>query len=1038
MRKLALIFPAVVLLLLFSPPTGLFAQNQAGNVSGTVTSETNNEPLEGGTVVNQRTKKTAITSKVGFFSIQAVKGDVLEFTFVGYDKKQFTVENTAAITIKMTPSTSGLQDVVITAYGINRAKKSLGYSTPTVAGEDVSNTQRESFVAGLAGRVPGLSINSTSGAPGASSQIILRGVVSLGGDNQALIVIDGLPIDNSMFNQNAMVNVGTNRNQDYSNRSIDINPADIESYTILKGPEATALYGNLGASGAIVITTRKAKSGRGAVSYNNSFRWETQTKFPEVQQVYSQGVSNGIYAGNTRNFFGPRYAAGSPIFDNVHSFFRTGTAQKHNLVMEGGTQGFSYRWSNEFSDNMGTIPGTRLTRISSRITAVAQISPILSATSTFTYMNTSNLKANKGDRGYLMALLTFPSRYDVKYWQDASGNRVLNTSDIYGETDNPFWDVYKNLNEDKTNRLLANTSLTLKPVKWLSINGIFGADISTTNGISVYHAQSYRGSGSAGTPTGGTIDLYQSVTKVLNGSLVATATHKAGDYSGTYLIGGNFSDNNYNITSQRGQNMYDPNFYSINNTLPTTQRNKLTVNRFRNMGVFGQAVMGYKSILYLTMTARMDGASRLMPNNPYFFYPATSLAFNFADLGFMKKYSWITLGKLRASLGYTGKEPRSYYITRTQLVPTGSTGGGFTYDLANGGNDKLKPERTRNIEAGLEMKFLNNRLGFDFTAYNLHSFDQIINPRLSYGSGFVIKTMNGGEVINKGLEIQLTGTPIKTKDFNWDVIVNYTQNRGTVDKISEDLPEFYDSDTWLQNGVRASVYPGSSTGAMGGWVNERNNKGDLLISLTTGQPILKNSTDFYDIGDRTPDFLMGFVNKFTYRNFSLSFLIDLRKGGDVYNATDYTLYTTGLSMKTLDREVPRVVKGVLKDGLENTANPTINYISIIPYNSSSYYTSTTNGVAPEQFVEHNINALRLRDVTLSYNLSRDALKRIKWIQDLGVFVTVTDAFLLSNYSGIDPDSNGTTPATGGLGGYGIDIGNMGRPLGFNVGMRVKF
>jgi ferric enterobactin receptor len=302
----------------------------------------------------------------------------------------------------------------------------------------------------------------------------------------------------------------------------------------------------------------------------------------------------------------------------------------------------------------------------------------------------------------------------------------------------------------------------------------------------------------------------------------------------------------------------------------------------------------------------------------------------------------------------------------------------------------------------------------------------------------VIKTMNGGEVINNGIELQLTGTPIKTKDINWDVTLNFTKNVGRVDKISEDLPEFYDSDTWLQNGVRASVYPGSSTGALGGWVNDRNLKGDLLISPSTGQPILKNATDFYDIGDRTPDYLIGFINKFTYKSLALSFLIDLRKGGDVYNATDYTLYIQGLSTKTLDRETPRVVKGVLKDGLENTNNPTINNISISPFNSSSYYTSTTNGVAPDQFVEHNINALRLRDVTLSYNLSPNALKRLKGISDLGLFVTLTDVFLLTNYSGIDPDSNGTTPATGGLGGYGIDIGNMGRPLGFNVGLRVKF
>ena len=224
---------------------------------------------------------------------------------------------------------------------------------------------------------------------------------------------------------------------------------------------------------------------------------------------------------------------------------------------------------------------------------------------------------------------------------------------------------------------------------------------------------------------------------------------------------------------------------------------------------------------------------------------------------------------------------------------------------------------------------------------------------------------------------------------------------------------------------------------MGGWVFDRNTAGDILINPANGLPYLKNSTDFYDIGDRTPKYLLGLVNRLTYKNLNVSFLFDFRRGGDVYNATEYTLYTQGLSLKTLDRETPRVVKGVFRDGLENTNTPTRNNIAVTPYYFSSYYTSTTNGIAPEMFVEKDVNAFRLRDITLQYYFPKKTFNRAKFIQDLSVFVTATDVFLLTNYSGIDPDSNGTTPGTGGLGGYGIDIGNMGRPLGFNVGMRVK-
>lgn len=1031
MRKILRLLIATLLLL---PCQYLSAQQRT--VSGTITGA-DNTPLVGVTVQNKTTKQTALTNAAGFFTIAAESGQTLVVTYVGFTTQEVKVGDGKIVNVKLQSSDKQMGEVVVTAYGISRAKKSLGYSTPTVTGEDVTNTQRESFIGGLSGRVPGLLVNATSGNPGASTQIILRGIVSIGGDNSPLIVVDGLPIDNSIMSGGELVGNRPNRDQDFSNRALDINPADIESYTILKGAEATALYGNLGASGAIIITTKKAKAGRGTVSYNNSFRIEKQVNFPEVQQKYSQGVSNGVYSGATRNYFGPAYPDSMPIYDNIHNFFKTGFAQKHNLAMEGGTAGLTYRWANEFSDNEGTIPNTKYTRFSSRLTGTAEISPILSVTSSFNYLNISNTKANKGDRGYLMALLSFPSRYDVRNYQDEFGNRVLNTSTIYGETDNPFWDVYKNLNEDKTNRFLANTTVTLKPAKWLRIAGTFGADISSTNGILVYHSQSYKGSGSAGTPTGGRIEVYEQVARILNGSLTATATHKYGDFNNTYIIGGNFNDYNYNTNAQLGEKMYDPNFYSINNTLNTTQRTKLSINRFRGMGAFAQAVLGYKSLLYLTLTGRMDGASRLMPLTPHFFYPAASMAFNFTDLDAFKTLNWLSYGKVRASFSYSGKEPRFSYATLSRLQPQSSSGGGFAYDITNGGNDKLKPEYSQNFETGIELQFFNNRLGVDFTWYRTQSIDQIIRPRLSYGTGYVLKIMNGGDVLNKGTELQITGTPIRNKNFNWDIVANFATNRGKVLKVAEELPEYYESDTWVQNGVRSAVYPGSSTGSLGGWVYDRNEKGDLLISATNGLPLLKNSTDFYPIADRTPDALVGITNKLSYKGFYLSFLFDMRFGGDVYNATQYTLYTTGLSMKTLDRETPRVVKGVLKDGLENTANPTVNTIAVTPYYNSAFYTSTTNGIAPEAFVEKDVNAVRLRDVTLQYNFSQKTLGRIKFIKDLGVFVTATDVFLITNYSGIDPDSNATNPTTGGLGGYGIDFGNMGRPLGVNFGLRAK-
>eukprot|EP01133_Synstelium_polycarpum_P004655 gene4655-5440_t len=1025
-RKLLMLLWGVFLLC-----ASVYAQQKT--VGGKVTSTDDGQTVPGASVRIKGTTTVTQTNSSGVYSIQAKAGDVLIFSFIGLVSQEKVVGESKIINVALSPDAKSLNEVVVTAYGIDRDKKSLGYSTPKVSGDEVANTQRESFFNGLQGRVPGLSVNPTSGDPGASAQIVLRGFVSISGDNSPLMVIDGLPIDNSIVNQSDLVSAGVNRNTDYSNRTVDINPADIESYTILKGPEATALYGNLGASGAIVITTKKAKAGRGSISYNNSFRIEKQINFPEIQLKYNQGT-NGIYDPTVTSYLGPAYIPNQPVYDNLKSFFTTGLAQKHNLAFEGGSDKYTYRWSNEYTDNTGTIPTTRFTRFSSRLTGTAQINPILSLTTTLNYINTYNKTVSKGLSGYLMSLLRFPSRYNINDWQDPLGNRVLHVGSIYSEYDNPLWEVNKNTKYDRTNRILANSNLQLRPTNWLTVNGTVGADVSTTTGIQVYHAQSFAGSGSAATPTGGSIVVYDKIVKIINASLTATAVHKFGHFNNTYVVGATIADNNYTTNSQSGQNMYDPNFYSINNTLLTTQRTRTTVNRYRNVGAFAQAILGYESLLFLTLSGRVDGASRLMPNNPYFAYPSASVAFNFSDLKFIKeKIPALSSGKLRASAAITGKEPWRQYSTKTNLEGANSTGGGFAYSRT-GGNPTLKAEKSKNIEAGFEMQFLKNRLGIDFTMYQLRSSDQIILPRISYGSGFVLRMMNGGEVENKGMEIQLTGSPIRKENFSWDVTFNFTKNRGTVLSVAEELPELYDSDTWVLDGVRSAVFPGASTMAIGGYRLDRNNNNQILIDPATGLP--SRSVDkYYVIGDRTPNFTLGMVNSLRYKNFNLSFLWDLRVGGDVLNGTEFRNYVQGLSVKTLDREQPRVVTGVLRDGLQNTSNPTPNSIAVTPYYNSLYY--STN-VAAEMFVEKNINTLRLRDITLAYDFPKPLLKRIKFIQSLGAFVTLTDVVLFTNYSGMDPESNMNTPGLGGVGGFGLDMGNMGRPFGMNLGLRVKF
>lgn len=1016
----------------------LQAVAQQVTISGKVTSAEDGQPIPGATVRIKGTTSAVQTNVAGVYSIKANKGTTLQFVFLGTVTQERTIGDATTINVALKEDANSLKEVTVTtAYNVERDKKSIGYSLSKVDGDEVTQTGRENFVNGLAGRVPGLAINPTSGDPGASSQIVLRGIVSLSGDNQPLMVVDGVPIDNTVVNQMNTTIQGNNRNQDYTNRASDINPADIESYTILKGPEATALYGNLGANGAIVITTKKAKAGKASVSYNGSLRIETVNRAPEVQQVYSQGDANGIFLGGSTSYFGPKYSPGLQIYDNIGSFFRTGTAQKNNLVFEGGKESFTYRWSSEYVNNQGSIPNTEYKRFVTSLAGQAALSDAIKLTTRFSYTNAYNRKANKGLGGYLMGLLLYPSRYDINNWIDPLGNRVLTTGTIYTETDSPLWDVNKNLADDRTNSFLLNTNVTIKPNKWLNVTAIFGANVSSTDGKLVYHAQSYYGSGSSTANRGGVINTYNQFNKTFDGSLTASARHKFGKFNNTYIIGANASDVNLTTNSARGQNMYDPNFYSINNTLPTTQSARLAISRRRNAGVFAQAILGYEQLLYLTLSGRVDAASRMLPNNPYFAYPSASLAFNFSELEAVKKLEWLSSGKLRSSFGITGKEPYRYYALAPKLVANTTSGGGFSYDIAAGPNPDLVPEKTIDFEVGTELGFLKDRISVDFTYYQRESRDQIIAPRLSYGTGSVIRILNGGSVKNKGVEVQLKGSPLRKKDFNWDMTFNFTHNKGIVNTIAEELPEYYDSDTWIANGARGSTIPGKSTLAIGGWVNEKNNRGDLLINPSTGTPVLKSSSEFEYLGDRAPKFTLGYLNSFRYKNLTLSFLLDLRVGGDVYNQTEYELYRRGLSIKTLDREQPRIIKGVLKDGLENTANPTINNIMITPYTYSNYYSSTTGSIAPEQFLEKNIKTLRLRDVTIAYELPQKLAAKTGFITAVSLYVTFTDLFLITNYTGIDPDVNGNNPATGGAGGYGIDYGSMGRPRGVNMGLRIR-
>jgi ferric enterobactin receptor len=1044
MRKFFKLFIAVLLLMYFLP---LSALAQERTVSGTVLSDDDGTPMQGVTVTNVVSGKRVQTNQAGYYSIQAANGQKLSFSFVGFVRNVVTIGE-GLMNIRLVASENELGNVVVTGYGQKRNKRELSYQTPIVKGEEIAQTRRDNFLNALAGRVPGLTVTSTSGLPGSSAQIILRGATSIGGNNQPLFVVDGVPLDNSTLNQESLIPASNtnavgfaNRNSDYTNRIADINPEDIEEIVILKGPEATALYGSDGASGAIVITTKKGGTGRTRISYDNGFRVEEVYRFPQLQHRFSRGT-NGIYNPEAYSttygfrYFGPEYGPNTSLYDNLGNFFVRAFSQQHNLSVEAGNAESSFRFSSGFVNTNGVVPNTGYSRVNLRLSSQTKLGKKMNLSSSFSYIVSNNDKVPKGAGTYYNNLITYPHDIDARDYVNTNGTRkiIKNTADLATEFDNPYWDVNKNKSNDKTDRLTGTVNFSADPLKWLNLSAIIGVDHFTTEGFFLTHPQSRYGFA-----TKGFLATYVQNYRNLNGVFRATFKKTfAKKFTNTLSTSFFIESGKRSINSQRGEQFFEPDFVSINNTAPLTQAAKLTREEIRKLRGFANYTFGYNDIVYINLSGIREGistlASKLYNKQPFYNYGSASASFIFSDLKVFKKMdNWFSYGKLRVSYATTGKGPIVPYRIDPQFTTVTTTGGGFAIDVFASNKD-LRPEFSRNFEVGTELQFLKRKISLDVAYYTIHSKDQIVANRLSYATTGVLKYINGGEVINKGLEVQLKATPVHAKNFTWDATVNFDKNKGKVKKMPADLPLYYDSDTWVFGAVRSEVSVGSSITNLVGFAFQRNDAGQLLISPTTGLPI--STATYINIGDRTPDFKIGLINSFTFfKDITLSFNLDIRRGGDVFNGNEAMMILTGTSVKTLDRLQPRVIDGVFADGLQNSATPTKNNITIIPYFRNDYY---DGAFAEGDFIE-TVNWLRMRDITLGLSLPNKYLKRQKVVRSASVFVTATDVFLLTNYSGMDPNVNALNASTArGVGGAGIDYGAIPNPRGINFGLKVQF
>ena len=1034
----------ILLLMLFLGASVANAQQK--QISGKVVSS-DNTPLSNVSVVVKGTRTSTSTDNKGGYAITAGANQTLTFSLVGYDSKDVKVGSSTTVNVKLSAVDNTLEEVVVTAMDIRRNPKELGYSVQKLKGQDLAETQRNDFVSSLQGRVAGLTINPTSGLAGASNQIVLRGFNSLALDNSPLFIIDGIIIDNQSVSENnrntgfavkpTSANVSTeNRSNDYTNRVADINPNDIETVTVLKGPEATALYGSQASSGAIVITTKKGTSvdGKMKLSYDNSFRTSTYVRYPDLMTNFDTGT-NGI-PSDIFSYFGQKFTSDVPLYGNLRSFFQSSSSATHNISLEYGKKNNSVRVSGSVVDENSPVPNNNYKKYNFKIVTNHKIGKKLEISPSFSIINSTNDKPLRGVSGYLMSLMTWPDDDNAKNWITADGlKKPLFVSNPNGELDNPYFNVNKNRSSDALSRSIATLSVNYNPTNWLSISGRVGYDTYSQNGYTKWDSSSYF----LTRAQKGAQENYYRKYYGYNHTVTAVAKKSFGKINTRLMIGNMWQDYETQTYAIFGNDIADALRTDSGNTNPITRIRNSNATRFglpnynisRQAAYFGEASINYDNKVFFTYSHRFEESSIFPVSSRAYDYPAGSVSMILSDI-FPAVKSQLNYWKLRGSLASTARSSAPYANQAILNFNTGS-GGGYYYDFTNA-NPYLTPERQKTFEVGSEFKFKGNRLSAEITYYKTENKDLIAeNFRASYATGYVLNTLNVGANENTGIEMVLDYQVINKKDFTWNTRFNFNRMRNQVTQLPANVPEFYISDTWVYGNARGGLTQGGPTTTITSYGYARNNAGQILIDPATGIPVLDNN--FRVHGDRNPNFTLGWLNNITYKDLRVSFLWDLKVGGDIFNATEMYLTRIGRSQRTADRLTPRVVTGILKDGLENTGTPTQNSIAIVPYYQQTYYTT----MPEEEFIQKNVNWFRLRDISFNYNIKKFMTEGIaRYAKTMSAFLTINDLLLITNYKGQDPAVGANSAASRGVSGFGFDYGNMGAPVSFNMGIRTTF
>lgn len=1022
-------------------------------ISGKVTDE-GGEALPGVNVVIKGTTSGTQTDLDGNYRLSVEDDAILIFSYVGFTTQEVSIGSRTTIDISMSGATE-LQEVVVTAIGLTAKKRDLGYSIQEVGGEEVDRANEVNFVAGLAGKAAGVQVTSSGGAAGAAAQIRIRGNTSIIGSNAPLFVVDGIPIDNSTFNsadspEDAVSDLGSG-GVNNSNRAIDLNPNDIESLTVLKGPAATALYGVRAGNGAIIITTKKGAKGQAKINYSFGMTFDRVNKLPDLQKIYAQGrvptdgnspiyrgpetfegfswgpLINDLRVSNESSRWYPNGAivasddpnatnAVPQSFDNTGDFFETGITTNHYISASGGTDNVNYFISAGYLNQEGIIPNNTFERTSFKATISANLTDKLSTSFSANFINSGGIRVQNGSNtsGVMLGLLrtspSFDNRGGVNPENDASAYQFQDTGiprayrgEIGGGAiyDNPYWTVFKNFTEDNVNRIIGYGQLNYEFNDWFTL--------STRAGIDQYSDfRKFRndiGSGSFGAgqvinqainSTDLNIDVYGLITKELTSDFYLNGT-----------IGWNYYDKKIDNRREDGQGLASRGFFNAASAQSFSVVERPTARQL--YGIYADFRLSYREMLYLNVTGRNDWSSTLGTSNSSFFYPAVAIGWVFTenfDLGNTLPY-----GKLRASWGKVGNDA-PFGFTQTVFtqarVRDGWTTPNGTLFPALGtnsfvpsttlGNPDLRPEFTSTFEIGTDLRFFGGRITTDITWYRSLTEDAIIGVDIPNSSGFSQTVINAGEIENTGIEATIVGKVVESPDFGYEIGLIFNQYETTVNEIAPGL-DVITIDPFGTQRIQA----GEPYGIFYGTRFLRDDQGRKVISQTTGLP-LQDPTDG-KVGDPNPDFTLGFRNTFTYKNFELSMLFDFRSGGDVYNGTSGVLNNFGVGEETLNRNDVVVFDGVVADA-EGNPTETINTMETVigGTDGSSNYYQAYGFVGLDELTVQDGSWIRLRDINLTYNFPSSVVNSLPF-SALSINLNARNVFLITDYTGIDPETN---------------------------------